>query len=118
MRSPSFRLARPQAFETRFGRVADEDALLCSPGVDKVGHDVPGLFVLRGRGLGELVNAAVDIGVDRPVVLIQRVDDLGRLLGAGGAVKKCQRLAPIDQRLVQNREVFANLCSIQRRYHL
>jgi hypothetical protein len=53
----------------------------------------PGLFVARGRLLGEGVQAAVDVGVIALVVLDERIDDGQRLLAGGGVVQVDQRFA-------------------------
>ena len=53
---------------------------------------------------GELVDAAVDVGVEVAVVVIERGDHRGRLLGAGGAVEVDERPG-VGGRAGQEREV-------------
>ncbi len=55
-------------------------------GVDEFGDGDAGLFVGVGGEFGELVDAAVDIGVLFGVIINDRVDDDLRFLGGGGVV--------------------------------
>jgi hypothetical protein len=102
----------------RLGGVAHENAFFGGPGVDELRHDVPGFFVFGSRRLGQLVHTAMNVGVDGAVVLIHRVDDLRRLLRARRAVQKDKGLPTVLLRLVQNREIPANLIGVERCCHL
>ena len=60
----------------RLGGIAHEDDLARRPGIDEVGHRVPGRLVLRRRSLGKVVDAAMDISVRLPVIAVEGGDDL------------------------------------------
>src|SRR5215211_4795013 len=76
----------------RLGRVANEDNLPRGFGVDEVSHHMPGGLVLRCRSLGQVVHAAMDVGVRFPVVAIDGSDDLLGFLGAGSTIEERQPL--------------------------
>ena len=61
---------------------------------------------------GELVDAAVDVGVEVAVVVVERVDHRSRLLGAGGAVEVDERPA-VGRRAGQEREVVPDRGGVQ-----
>jgi hypothetical protein len=91
----------------RFGRVADEDALSFGVGVDEGGDKAARRLVPLRGGFGKSVDAAVDVGIEMAIVVVERVDHSGRLLGAGGAVEVNQRLG-VGGRSGQEREVVPN----------
>ena len=68
------------------GRAAREDDLLCRGRVDVLPHRLARLLELVGSQLAETVHAAMDVAVDAPVVVAQRVNHHLRLLRGGGIV--------------------------------
>ena len=82
----------------RLGGVLGEDDLGAVGGVDERGDLVARALVQRGRLLGEHVDAAVHVGVVPRVVVVDRVEDLPRLLRGRGVVEVDQRLSPWTSR--------------------
>lgn len=70
-----------------FGRPLGEQDLLRKGRVDKVADFFPGFFHRVGGVLGQGVDATVDVGIDRGVVLFDRPDDRQGLLGSGPVVQ-------------------------------
>ena len=91
-----------------------ENDLLAAPGPDKRADALAGLLV-TGRGLfGQIMHAAVDVGVELAVEVIHRLDHAAGLLGRCAAVEINERFA-IDLTF-QNREIPAYACYIQHGY--
>ena len=116
MRSPALTFApapRLRDEVDRLGGIAHEDDLARRRGIDEVGHRVPGRLVLRCRSLGEVVDAAMDIGVRLPVIAVEGGDDLLGFLRAGRAIEKRQSPpALVPGR--ENREILPYECPIDR----
>jgi hypothetical protein len=75
----------------RLGGVAEKDQAL-RVGVDEAGHPRPRRLETVGRLVAELVDTAVDVGVAAPVVTVDRVHDLDRLLGGGRGIQVGERV--------------------------
>ncbi|MCY1203121.1 hypothetical protein D9M72_146200 [compost metagenome] len=87
----------------RLGGAAHEHDFFAPGGVDQVSHCVArGLIGICGA-LAQGMHAAVDIGVERGIVMRFGIDHALRLLGGGGVVQIDQRLA-VDG-LAQDREI-------------
>ena len=104
--SPGWRLRAQEAAGHQIdalGGVADEDDLARVRGPDEALDLAAGRVVAGGGALAQVVDAAVDVGVVALVDGGQRVDDLARLLRAGGAVeidqRAAMRLGPQDREL-------------------
>ena len=100
-------LLRPQVWATRLIAsvvLRTKTHSRVGGGVDEGGDEVACRLVLLRGGFGELVDAAVDVGVEVAVVVVERVDHSGRLLGAGGAVEVDERPG-VGGRAGQEREV-------------
>ena len=85
------------------------DGLCCAPcpddlgggrGMDAPGDALAGGLEGVGRGIGELVDAAMHVGVARLVVAADRVQDGARLLRRGGVVQVDDVVAAADEREV------------------
>ena len=110
--SPGFRFARPHDHETRlidFGRVARPDDLGRFGRVDEARDLRARPFEGVGRALGELVDAAMNVGVVGRVVVDERVDDGLRLLRRRGRVEVDEPLAA-RRRLREDRKVGDDAC--------
>ena len=77
----------------RLGGVAGEDDLFLALGVEERRHLVARALVGLGRLVGEIMQAAMHIGVLRRVGLVQAIEHRLRLLRRGGVVEIDQRLA-------------------------
>ena len=95
------------------GSVPGEDDLARVGGAEEARHLGARLVVHPGRGLRELVDPAVDVGVVVLVEVPDRVDHLAGLLGARGAVEVDERLSA--HRAAQDREVAAHALDVERR---
>ena len=89
----------------RLGRVAHEHDLVRVLGADERRDLDPRALPGRGRLLGQLVDAAMDVRVVAAVVLVDRVDHDARLLRRRGRVEVHEAM-PVDL-LVEDREVAA-----------
>ena len=85
------------------GGAGGENDFLARRGVEVGRHGVPRLFVGVGGGAGEVVGAAVDVRVERLVIMARGVHHRARLLGGGGVVEVNQRVA-VDL-AVEDREI-------------
>ena len=90
----------------RLGDVTGEDDLFAAAGVDELRHLGAGALIGLGRGVGEVVQAAMHIGVFGRVGLHDAVEHRSRLL-------RGRRVVEIDQRLAvdlhgQRREILAH----------
>ena len=95
----------------RLGRIPNEDDLARRFAVDEVGHHVSSRLVLRRRSLGQVIDAAMDVGVRLPVIAVDGGDDLLGFLRAGRAIEKRQSLfALVPGR--ENREIVPYSCPI------
>ncbi|MNS92519.1 hypothetical protein D3C72_1266610 [compost metagenome] len=95
----------------RLGRAAHEHDFLAPGGVDQVSHRVARGLVGIGGALAQGMHAAVDIGVERGIVMRFGIDHALRLLGGGGVVQIDQRLA-VDG-LAQDGEILAQPLHLQ-----
>ena len=86
-----------------FGGAADEDQFIFAARIQKALGLGAGFLVGGGGALGELVNAAVDVGAVHFVEAADGIDHRERLLGGGGAIQIHQRLA-VDV-LLEDREI-------------
>ena len=77
----------------RLGRVAGEDDLFLAPGVEKGRDLLARALVGFGRLVGEIMQAAMHVGVLRRVGLLQAIEHGARLLRRGGVVEIDERLA-------------------------
>ena len=92
------------------GRAAHKDDLALVGGIQKALHRAPRRFVLLGRVLGEIVHAAMNVGVVALVVMRDGVDHRPRLLRGRGVVEVHQRM-PVHL-LLQNGKIAANRLDI------
>ena len=76
----------------RLGRVADEDDLARRRRVHERAHLLARTLERRRRALGELVDAAVHVGVRRRVEVGHRLEHLARLLRAAAESRKASGL--------------------------
>ena len=90
----------------RLGGVAREDDLLGALGVEEAAHLLARALVGLGRRIGEIVQAAMHVGVFGGVGLLDAVEHLFRLLRRGGVVEIDERLAVDLHR--QGREILAD----------
>ena len=81
----------------RLGGIAGEDDLFLAPGIEKCRHFFARAFVGFGRLVGEIMQAAMHVGVLRRVGLVDAIEHRLRLLRRGGVVEIDKRLA-IDLR--------------------
>ena len=77
----------------RVGAAGGEDDLGGVGRVEVAGDGPAGLLVALGGEAGEVVGAAVDVGVDRLVVVAGGVEHLAGFLGGGGVVEVDERAA-------------------------
>ena len=77
----------------RLGRRAREDDLLMRAGVEKAAHAFARRLIGFGRRIGEIMQAAMNIGVFVFIGMGQPLDHRARLLRRGGIVEIDQRLA-------------------------
>src|SRR5262249_41309229 len=94
-----------------FGRAARVNDLMRLGRVDEPLNPDARVFVFARRQLAQIMHAAMDVGVLRGVVVIDRVDHGLRLLRGRGAVQ-------IDQRasvylLSEDRKIFADLVDVE-----
>ncbi len=75
------------------GRVAREHNLIDAAGIEEAPRHLARVLVLLGRGVGEIVQPAVHVGVLEAIDVIHRLDDGARLLGGGRVVEVDERLA-------------------------
>jgi hypothetical protein len=75
------------------GRVAGEDDLVCGGRVEELARGLARALEPFGRGVGHVVQAAMDVGVAGLHAGDHRVDHRPRLLRRGGVVEIDQRLA-------------------------
>ena len=75
------------------GRVAGEDDLFLAPGIEERRYFFARALVSLGRLVGEVVQAAVHVGVLRGVGLLKPVENRLRLLRRRSVVEIDQRLA-------------------------
>ncbi len=75
------------------GGVADKDDFARAAGVDEAADLAAGVLVGLGGLFGQGVDAAVDVGVVAPVVVVHGLDDRLGFLGGGGVVQVDQGLA-------------------------
>ena len=92
------------------GGSACEDNLARGAGVDELADGLACPFVQLGRLLGEEVDAAVHVGIDRVVLLGNGIDHAAWFLRGGAVVEIDERLA-VD-RAAENGEVFPYLLYI------
>ena len=78
------------------GRPVGENALLALGGIDERADRFPGLVEQLVRLLGQLVNAAMHVGIVLFVATDDRLDDLAGMLRAGRVVEIDQRHARAD----------------------
>ena len=83
-------------------------------GVEQRADLFPGVVEQLVRLLGQLVNAAMDVGVVPFVAIDDRLDDLPRTLRAGGVVEIDQRHAGAD-RAAQDGKVGPASLDVERR---
>ena len=91
-----------------------KDALLALRGVDERADRLPGLVEQLVRLLGQLVNAAMHVGVMLFVATDDRLDDLAGMLRAGRVVEVDQRHAGADL-AAEDGEIRAAGQGVQRR---
>ena len=77
----------------RLGGVAGEDDLFLAPGIEEGRDFLARALVGLGRLVGEIMQAAMHIGVLRRIGLVQAVEHGARLLRRGRVVEIDQRLA-------------------------
>ena len=94
----------------RFRGVAGEDDLFLAPGIEEGRDLLARALVGLGRLIGEIMQAAMHIGVLRRIGLMQPVEHGVRLLRRGGVVEIDQRLA-IDLRR-EDREIRADAVDV------
>ncbi len=94
----------------RLGGVAGEDDFLGARRVEEGAHLLAGALVAFGRGIGEVMQAAMHVGVFRGVGLLDAVEHRLRLLRGSGVVEIDQRLA-IDLH-AENREILADAVDV------
>ena len=94
-------------------RSVGENALLGLRGIDERADRFPGLVEQLVRLLGQLVNAAMHVGIVLFVATDDRLDDLARMLRAGRVVEIDQRHARPDL-AAENGEIAAIGQGIQR----
>jgi hypothetical protein len=96
----------------RIRQVAGENDLVGARRVEEAAHDLARLLELGGRGVGEIVQAAMHVGVYAAVDALDGVEHHTRLLGGGAVVEIDQRLAVHLRR--KDREVGADRLDIER----
>ena len=84
----------------RLGGVLGEHDLIGAGGADEASDIGPGAFHQLCRGCGDLIRAAMDVGVDRAVVVVHRIENGGRLLRRRRRVEVDDRVA-VDAALEQ-----------------
>ena len=94
----------------RLGGVAGEDDLLGAAGIEEAAHGLARLLEALRRRVGEVVQAAVHVGVLEAVGVIHRLDHRARLLRRGAVVEIDERLA-VDL-AEQDREVGADALDV------
>ena len=77
----------------RFGRRFREDDLTDGAGVEKCAYAFPRRLIGIRRGIGEIMQAAMDIGVFVVGRMDHAIDDLPRFLCRGGIIEINERLA-------------------------
>ncbi len=97
----------------RIGAPAREDDLAAVRRVDQALHLHAGAFVRLGRAFAQQMRRAMDVRVVVPVVVVQRVQDLPRLLRRVGVVEVDQRPAVHD--LAEDGEVRPDLLDVEGR---
>ncbi len=95
-----------------FGGIARPDDLARGFGADEPHHFFAGGFVQVGRFFAERIDAAMNIGVAAPVILVHRVNHLARSLRRGGAVEENERLAV--NLAFENWKIGANSAHVKR----
>src|SRR5262249_40532050 len=75
------------------GGVAREDDLFLASGVEKAAHLLARVLVGLGRGVGEVMQPAMYVGVFGGIGVVQPVEHRLRLLRRGGVVEVDERLA-------------------------
>src|SRR5437588_4286163 len=88
-----------------FGCAAGEYDLIRGRSADKIGHPLPGFFVMLGGACAQRMQSAMHIGVFVLVIISNNVEHSARLLGAGGVVEVDQRMAV--HALPQNRKILS-----------
>ena len=109
-RAEALTVARSDEID-RLGGAAHEDDFLAPRGMDELPHLVARGFVGLGCALAQKMHAAVNIGVERGVVMRLAVDHAVRLLTGGRVVEIDQRLAM--HMLVQDGEILAQPLHIE-----
>ena len=77
----------------RLGGVLGEDNFFLGAGIDEGSRRLARAFVSLRRLIGEIMQAAMHIGILRRIGAGQAIENLGRLLRRGGVVEINQRLA-------------------------
>ena len=90
----------------RLGDVAGEDDLFVAPRIDELRHLGAGALIGFGGGIGEVMQAAMHVGVFAVVRFRHAVEHGGRLLGGGSIVEIDELLAVDLQR--QRRKILAH----------
>ena len=93
--------------------VLREDDLIGTAGVEEAACHLTRVFELLRRGVRQVVQAAMNVGVFEAIDMVHRLDHGARLLRRGGVVEIDERLA-VDL-AIKDREVGANALDIIRR---
>ncbi len=92
------------------GSVAGEDDLVDARGIEEAAHDLARVLEALRRGVREIVQAAVNVGVFEAIGVVHGLDHRQRLLGGGAVVEIDQRLA-VDL-AEQDREIGPELLDV------
>ena len=94
----------------RLGGIAGEDDLFGAAGIEEAAHLFARALVGLGRRIGEIVQAAVHVGVFVGVGVLDAVEHRLRLLRRGGVVEIDKRLA-VDLH-AEDREILADAVDV------
>ena len=89
-----------------FGGIAGEDDLFLASGVEKRADLVARALIGLGRRVGEVMQAAMDVGIFGSIGVIEAVENGSGFLRGGGVVEIDQRLAVNRQR--EDRKILAD----------